>query len=781
MSIEEDILNYSHDEQVYNKYISEFEKLASSHESSNDRCRKLFESCQSQLKEIPNLPVGNPPSEELIRAALFLLKNGLQRKTKQLAARILEEANRPSPPIKINDPADIKKFPSVLQVQIYKLKALQHPDNITRENIPWDKLTPNQTFEILCAIVSKIVYFSGGFPDFINKIIKDPEQKYILALIAAQNGALGVVNNLESLGIVKPEQRETIFQAAYLSDIKAYYLNKTTYINLEPFKSSRESAKHMKALIKISLSGDLGSAASKNDIRQALEELIKDAVALGIPEEQIRNWARTIILKADNPKQQIRYMIWLRDLFMRSSFDPKLQALLKDPKMLPTIEALLRNTKPLLQAQALSSLTSVYADSSKKALYLDLIADLPERLYLPALLLTQRGVEKSICERILQSLHAKKYADYQKMQQVNELIYFLSENSDLSLEDQMTLLKMTLIEPEKSERERAPDYKRKLEQFRTSQEHLLVIIPVLLSFDRLDLLQNTSTPEDLIQKWNTFSGQIFNIPDDQLAKFSTLFIQSERYPNGFLYYASRLQTLAPEERAPVNAALRELPKAILEGSFPAMRYNTSKSLHLKTISQNFPSIIEKWKTAVPLDPLNLSAGKYTLEDTDQWEDLFLLGTDVYGSCLNLHERAYYNKCLLALILDGKNRAIVVKDKNGRIVGRSVLKLLWDPKKKEPVLFMDKFYVSHSVGLIPPIHQMLVEGCIQKARSMGLCLVACEENDNIDPKKPTYENKLESLGSSAPYEYVDAKDAITDGVFRIGKNHIIFEPKIESSR
>ena len=59
---------------------------------------------------------------------------------------------------------------------------------------------------------------------------------------------------------------------------------------------------------------------------------------------------------------------------------------------------------------------------------------------------------------------------------------------------------------------------------------------------------------------------------------------------------------------------------------------------------------------------------YIIQDTDQWEDLLLIGTEVSGSCQRISGDASVNKCLVGYLADGKNRAIVAKDKNGKNSG-----------------------------------------------------------------------------------------------------------------
>lgn len=51
---------------------------------------------------------------------------------------------------------------------------------------------------------------------------------------------------------------------------------------------------------------------------------------------------------------------------------------------------------------------------------------------------------------------------------------------------------------------------------------------------------------------------------------------------------------------------------------------------------------------------------WTICDTDNPCDLILIGTEV-PSCQHIDKDPSYSKCLLAYLIDGKNRALVVKD------------------------------------------------------------------------------------------------------------------------
>lgn len=185
------------------------------------------------------------------------------------------------------------------------------------------------------------------------------------------------------------------------------------------------------------------------------------------------------------------------------------------------------------------------------------------------------------------------------------------------------------------------------------------------------------------------------------------------------------------------------------------------SSHVKGL-MNLSSLSEQFKTDLKDLGTFLSVKKentkdqisgWTVVDTDDWEDMLLCGTDVLGSCQNINGEGL-NKCLLSYILDGKNRLIAVKDESGKILARSIFRILWDKKEKMPVLFMERTYSSagatSAVGVLEKM-------ALKRSEVLGIPLAFSG--------KP-YRNPLISLGSKAPFEYVDSGKGETNGQYEI---------------
>lgn len=138
---------------------------------------------------------------------------------------------------------------------------------------------------------------------------------------------------------------------------------------------------------------------------------------------------------------------------------------------------------------------------------------------------------------------------------------------------------------------------------------------------------------------------------------------------------------------------------------------------------------------------------YTVEDTDHWEDMLLCGTEVLGSCQRISGEVYFNKCLLAYMADGKNRAIVVKNKAGKIVARCIMRLLWDGSK--PVIFQERLYKNP--GVPPEAIKAIDMMFAHRAKQLQAPLVRSADTEH----PANFKHDLESDSSPAPFEYVDA--------------------------
>lgn len=161
-------------------------------------------------------------------------------------------------------------------------------------------------------------------------------------------------------------------------------------------------------------------------------------------------------------------------------------------------------------------------------------------------------------------------------------------------------------------------------------------------------------------------------------------------------------------------------------------------------------------------------------DTDDGKDLLRCGTDVVGSCQKIHGGdPGYNKCLLGYIMDGNIRMLAVKNDKGRIIARKIFRLLRNQSNREPVLLLERLYVNP--GTPQEAIQALDEMALQRARALNLPLLSDKRDKDLKP----YSDSVESIGSPAPFVYVDtASLGVTKGKYTIRSTSlsVIWEPK-----
>jgi ankyrin repeat protein len=167
-------------------------------------------------------------------------------------------------------------------------------------------------------------------------------------------------------------------------------------------------------------------------------------------------------------------------------------------------------------------------------------------------------------------------------------------------------------------------------------------------------------------------------------------------------------------------------------------------------------------------PKSKKTSAYTVCDTDDPQDIILMGQEIRGSCQRLGGDAHLNCGLLGPLLDGKYRIIAVKDTGGRLVARCLLKLLWDKELKKPVLFQERLYVN---GRCNGHAEALNKMCLLKAQEMNITLL----NKESFSRGGTYPNAVSSIGGRSCFEYVDALGGVKTQVYDISSCTVIWEP------
>lgn len=164
---------------------------------------------------------------------------------------------------------------------------------------------------------------------------------------------------------------------------------------------------------------------------------------------------------------------------------------------------------------------------------------------------------------------------------------------------------------------------------------------------------------------------------------------------------------------------------------------------------------------------NVSTENWTIADTGEPEDMFLIGTEVENSCQHI-DRSYTNKCLIGgYVLSGHIRQIAIKDENNKLVARAVFRLMMDFVTKRPVLFLERFYPENCTK--------------EQARAMELfaCLRALQLNCALVRSRsplviPEYPGML-NVVAVKNMEYVDALHSAQTDDYTIINARYLFDP------
>lgn len=91
-------------------------------------------------------------------------------------------------------------------------------------------------------------------------------------------------------------------------------------------------------------------------------------------------------------------------------------------------------------------------------------------------------------------------------------------------------------------------------------------------------------------------------------------------------------------------------------------------------------------------PARQTIADYEVSLRDDYLTLFLLGTDVQGSCQRVYGSADLNRALMGYVLNGQDIPIVVRQAGGsKTEARALLRFLVDGKNQRPALFLERTY------------------------------------------------------------------------------------------
>lgn len=313
---------------------------------------------------------------------------------------------------------------------------------------------------------------------------------------------------------------------------------------------------------------------------------------------------------------------------------------------------------------------------------------------------------------------------------------------------------------------------------------LLTTLPMEVRFKALNLIHDALT----------FNGETFlkkakNLNDLQGA-LEELFINKfeikipnflDNYQNtlgkwrnktALMTFLQKLKSLPEDDRQLALSLSSKLLKHVLTGEYQKIRYETSKNPHLAEIERTHPKIFLKWQENLKLD----NQDRYQVIETDDPNHILLMGTEVYGSSLNVDASPSFTKVLLGNWLDGKNRLCLVCNEHGTIVARTLLRILIDTQGR-PVLYMSDYYTvadAEDNHFKSKYLALLTSIAKKKAIYLGIPLV----NTYILPqaeKLIDYPYRLQAKEKPVPYEYVANLQSQQPGPYEIRGCYTLYDP------
>lgn len=319
----------------------------------------------------------------------------------------------------------------------------------------------------------------------------------------------------------------------------------------------------------------------------------------------------------------------------------------------------------------------------------------------------------------------------------------LLKKQDLNKDEIIEIIKNAFTEEKNNERTQYDKQKVKNNLFN---------IQTCISADQIELLVSEKRLDLLFPKLlKILIPDVKEIPHF-LVKFSEKFKGNAL--SGLVTYASRLNSLPPQDRSKALKFLTQYVDSVLDDTFENNRYDEKLSPHLEAVFKKIPDLKDKWRLKPKPEEEKKLPGGFTAANTDDYADLLLCGS-VPGSCQRVDGDPDKNKALLSYLLDGKTRLFQIKDDKGVMVARTIVRILLD-EKDEPVLFQEGIYAQHKLD--PTLITALNDFVKEEARRLGLAHFESSLN---------FKAKLQSKGTISPWEYVDSAGGIKDeGIYEI---------------
>jgi hypothetical protein len=227
----------------------------------------------------------------------------------------------------------------------------------------------------------------------------------------------------------------------------------------------------------------------------------------------------------------------------------------------------------------------------------------------------------------------------------------------------------------------------------------------LLVPDKLSLTNLNSLIDQSIS--NIFSW-IRDLPEEEfVTKYKATF-GSITFPNALMTYALGLRN-----QPGFQSELARFIRDVLLSDNQSM-YDIKENLSLKTIQENAPEVLKRWKQI--LKPL--SRDEYVFDEIDNPLTRFDTMTAGPRSCLSVDSGSLNKLGLLSACGDGNIHILRVKDRVEKVIGRALLRLAVN-NKEQPLLILERVYSHHTKECI---NRVIEDLATQKADQLGIPLI-----------------------------------------------------------
>jgi hypothetical protein len=227
----------------------------------------------------------------------------------------------------------------------------------------------------------------------------------------------------------------------------------------------------------------------------------------------------------------------------------------------------------------------------------------------------------------------------------------------------------------------------------------------LLVADNLSLTNLNSLIDQGIS--NIFSW-IRDLPEEEfLTKYKATF-GSITFPNALITYALGLRN-----QPGFQSELARFIRDVLLSDNQSM-YDIKENLSLKTIQENAPEVLKRWKQI--LKPL--SRDEYVFDEIDNPLTRFDTMTAGPRSCVSVDSGSLNKLGLLSACGDGNIHILRVKDRVEKVIGRALLRLAVNDKE-QPLLILERVYSHHTKECI---NRVIEDLATQKADQLGIPLI-----------------------------------------------------------